>query len=191
MKRGPKGKFSPALQRHICAALRKCNTLKTAAESARISEQTLFSWLRTKPLFALAVDRARSRAKQKLVKVLTDASRVDWRAASFLLERGWPGEYARTETRIIEQKAEEPKMEGFHVYYDVGNGTLAELLDFPKHQSLIDHERELLAEQANANAAETTDDAEPEISDAPPPKVVDKRSTGSIRPEGKTNNGQP
>jgi hypothetical protein len=58
---------------------------------------------------------------------------------------------------------------------------------------MMQREREL--EQANVNAAETTDDAEaavaPEISDAPPPKVVDKRLTGRIRPEWKSNNGQP
>jgi hypothetical protein len=60
-----------------------------------------------------------------------DASPKDFRAACWLLERSYPGEYARTETRIIEQKAEEQKMGGCTILYNVGNHTLAELLDFP------------------------------------------------------------
>ncbi len=55
----------------------------------------------------------------------------DFRAACWLLERSYPGEYARTETRIIEQKAEEQKMGGCTILYNVGNHTLAEFLDFP------------------------------------------------------------
>ena len=131
MKRGPKSKFNLTVQRHICRSVRKCNSYKTAAQSAGISEQTLFCWLRTKPLFALAVYRARSVAKAKLVKVIVDAAPKDFRAACWLLERSYPGEYARTETRIIEQKAEEQKMGGCTILYNVGNHTLAELLDFP------------------------------------------------------------
>lgn len=40
-------------------------------------------------------------------------------------------QYAQTETRVIEQKAEEQKMGGCTILYNVGNHTLAELLDFP------------------------------------------------------------
>ena len=131
MKRRPKSKLTPQLQKDICKSLEKCNTIKTAAAYCNVSERSVFSWISTNPSFAAAVSRARAKAKAKLVKVIVDASPKDFRAACWLLERSYPGEYARTETRIIEQKAEEQKMGGCTILYNVGNHTLAELLDFP------------------------------------------------------------
>jgi hypothetical protein len=110
MKRGPKSILTSQLQKHICESLEKCNTTKTAAAYCNVSERSVFSWISTNPSFAAAVSRARAKAKAKLVKVIVDASPKDFRAACWLLERSYPGEYARTETRIIEQKAEEQKM---------------------------------------------------------------------------------
>jgi len=96
-KRGPKSILTPQLQKHICESLEKCNTIKTAAAYCNVSERSVFSWISTNPSFAAAVSRAK--AKAKLVKVIVDASPKDFRAACWLLERSYPGEYARTETR--------------------------------------------------------------------------------------------
>jgi hypothetical protein len=44
------------------------------------------------------------RARVKLVKVLTDASKIDWRAAGWLLSHCWPAEYSeqtRTELAML------------------------------------------------------------------------------------------
>jgi len=128
MKRGPESKLTREVLRHICKSL--CNSIRTSMEGAGFSERVFFNWMKI-PSFAAAVSRARAKAKAKLVKVITDASPKDFRAACWLLERSYPGEYARTETRIIEQKAEEQKMGGCTILYNVGNHTLAELLDFP------------------------------------------------------------
>jgi hypothetical protein len=67
----------------------------------------------------------------------------------------------------------------------------------PHHDGsgVSDHERELAAEQANANAKPdddaVTDAPESATSYGPPPQPIDKRLTGRIRPEWKSNNGQP
>ena len=189
MKRGPESKLTREVQRYICKSLEKCNSIKTAMESAGLSERVFFNWMKI-PSFAAAVSRARAKAKAKLVKVIVDAAPKDWRASAFLLARTYPSEYGQ---RVeITETAEEPKTVGVNIFYDTGGQGMDQLLNFPIHPSMMQHEREL--EQANVNATETTDDAEvanaPEISDAPP-KVVDKRLTGRIRPEWKSNNGQP
>ena len=140
MKRGPESKLTREVLRHICKSL--CNSIRTSMEGAGFSERVFFNWMKI-PSFAAAVSRARAKAKAKLVKVIVDASPKDFRAACWLLERSYPGEYARTETRIIEQKAEEQKMGGCTILYNVGNHTLAELLDFP----IMDDPPEVAAEK--------------------------------------------
>ena len=54
-----------------------------------------------------------------------------------MLERRFPQEYARTERieQNIGEKADEKK-NSVNIYYDVGNGTLAQLLDFPIDPSM-------------------------------------------------------
>src|SRR6185437_13104528 len=89
MKRGPKSILTPHLQQHICESLEKCNTIKTAMQSAGVSERVFYDWMKNNPAFAAAVFRARARAKAKLVRVITDAAPNDWRAAAWLLERSW------------------------------------------------------------------------------------------------------
>jgi hypothetical protein len=66
----------------------------------------------------------------------------------------------------ITETAEEPKTVGCRIFYDTGGQKLEELLDFPVHPSMLQHEREL--EQANMNATQTDDLAPESISDAPP-----------------------
>jgi hypothetical protein len=198
MKRGPKGSLTPALQKHICESLEKCNTVKTSMQNAGLSERVYFNWVKNNPSFSAAVSRARAKAKMKLVRVIIDQAPDDWRAAAFLLERSWPQEYARTErVEQIGERAEEQNTVGVNIFYDTGGKGMEKLLTFPVHPSMTQSESEV--EQANVpaeNAEDTGDDKATEgppeaISEAPPPKVVDQRLTGRLRPEWKTNNRQP
>ena len=45
MKRGPKGLFTPQLQKEICESVEQGNTFKTACEARGIGERTLYDWI--------------------------------------------------------------------------------------------------------------------------------------------------
>src|SRR4051812_3475422 len=130
MKRGPKSKLEvdPTLQKRLCAVLAKCNTIKTAAAVCGVSERSVHSWISKYPSFAAAIFRARGLAKTSLVAVIRKAAPNDWRAAAWILERSWPNEYARTER--IEQVDEKRGDCSVRIYYNTGNRSLAELLEF-------------------------------------------------------------
>jgi hypothetical protein len=90
---GRRSLLTPALQRRICQLLAKGNTIIATCDHVGIGEKTYYDWCEARPQFALATSRARGKARAKLVKVLTDASKIDWRAAGWLLSHCWPGEY--------------------------------------------------------------------------------------------------
>ena len=196
MKRGPKGLFTPQLQKEVCESVEQGNTFKTACEAHGIGERTLYDWMKRYPAFAAAVYVSRSRAKAKLVRVIVKQAPRDWRAAAWILERSWPNEYARTE-RIeqIGEQADDKKI-SVAIYYDTQGQPLSQLLDFPIHPSMAGQQTDspktgrkkqqrLLGERVEAAAQP---EPEPEkISDAPPPKVVHPALTGRIRPEWKGN----
>jgi hypothetical protein len=200
-KRGRETLCTKARTKRLSALLRDGNTIVTVCHAEGIGERTYFDWCERYPAFAAAMRKARAAARIRLVSIIRKAATSNAFHAQWLLERVYSREFARTETRIIEQKAEEPKTVGVNIFYDTQGQGMAELLSFPKHASLVQHEREL-EQQANVNAADAdngavTNAAEPDdavtdaISDGPPPQVVDKRLTGRIRPEWKSNNGQP
>jgi hypothetical protein len=93
--------------------------------------------------------------------------------------------------RIIEQKAEEPKTVGCRIFYDLGHGTLAELLDFPKmgdppevvaakQARLLGQPVETPSEEVDTPADTDSDEAPEPISDGPPPQSAPKFLTGRI-----------
>ena len=195
-KRGRETLCTKARTKRLSALLRDGNTIVTVCHAEGIGERTYFDWCERYPAFAAAMRKARAAARIRLVSIIRKAAIRNPFHAQWLLERVFSSEFARTETRIIEQKAEEPKKFGVNIFYDTQGVGIDQLLRFPKHQSLIDHEREL--EQANANA-KPDDDAvteapESEISEeGPPPQSAPKFLTGRI-PESwkkKTANGQP
>jgi hypothetical protein len=195
-KRGRETLCTKARTKRLSALLRDGNTIVTVCHAEGIGERTYFDWCERYPAFAAAMRKARAAARIRLVSIIRKAAIRNPFHAQWLLERVFSSEFARTETRIIEQKAEEPKTVGRRIFYDLGNGTLAELLDFPKHPSLVQHEREI-EQQANVNAAETTDDAEvteapeSEISEeGPPPQSAPKFLTGANTRVLEKENGQ-
>jgi hypothetical protein len=91
---GRRSLYTPALQRRICQLLEKGNTIATTCDHVGISDETYRTWCDRHPGFLGATSRARGKARVKLVKVLTDASKLDWRAAGWLLSRCWPNEFS-------------------------------------------------------------------------------------------------
>jgi transposase-like protein len=102
-KRGRKTILDAKLQKQICALLRDANSIETAAQASGISPRTVYNWIERASEkgeekfadFACSIARARAEAKRKLVKVLVDASALDWRSAAWILERGFCNEYGR------------------------------------------------------------------------------------------------
>ena len=111
-----------------------------------------------------ATREARARAKIQLVDIIRNAAKTNPNHAQWLLERSWPGEYARTER--VEQIGEKPdaKSVGCSIFYDVGNGTLAQLLNFPIDPSM----KQVEGKTPNTVADQALPDA---ISDAPAPNL--------------------
>ena len=105
-KRGRPTVLNAVLIKRICSSLREGSTLASAAVAEGISERTLFNWLDRgeageKPfaLFFFAVSRAREAHKANLIQRIVAAAKADWKAASWLLERQFPNEFARSEPR--------------------------------------------------------------------------------------------
>jgi hypothetical protein len=90
---GRRSLLTPALQKRICALLAKGNTIIATCDTVGITTTTYHAWCEAHPDFLAVTSRARGKARAKLVKVLTDASKIDWRAAGWLLSHCWPGEY--------------------------------------------------------------------------------------------------
>ena len=98
---GRRSLFTPALQERICNLLAKSNTIVTTCDTVGISERTYHEWCEKQPQFLRATSRARGEARKKLVKVLVDASKLDWRAAAFLLSHCWPREFSELQRQEI------------------------------------------------------------------------------------------
>ena len=99
--RGRKSLLNAKLQRQICSLLAAGNTIRTTVDAVGISQRVYFEWCERHPHFAQATSRARGKARVKLVKVLVDASALDWKSAAWLLSHCWPEDFS--ENRIPER----------------------------------------------------------------------------------------
>jgi hypothetical protein len=125
---------TPTLHKKLCELLAAGNTIKTCCDAVGISERVYFDWCEQKVHFSQAVNRARARGKEKLVRLITDAAQSDWRAAAFLLERGWPNEYGKA-WRDSAARDEEAKSIPYTLYLNTGGKTVEELTSFPTIQA--------------------------------------------------------
>jgi hypothetical protein len=104
--RGRKTRLDEALTKRICALLAKGLDQKSACNLAKIPYSTYNEWKARgqngeEPFasFFSVISRARDRHKSRLLKIVLDAAEgllprhADWKAASWLLEKGWPLEY--------------------------------------------------------------------------------------------------
>lgn len=93
---GRRGLLTPQLQKRICALLAKGNTVVASCDHCGISESVYYDWCEQRPQFLQATQRARGKARIKLVKIIDDATKIDWKAAAWKLSHIWPNEYSET-----------------------------------------------------------------------------------------------
>ena len=87
-------KYSPDVVKHITDALRGGNTRRASCAVANISQDTLAVWLKEKPEFSDAIEKAEGEAEAKMVSVIKLASDTTWQAAAWWLERKHKAEWS-------------------------------------------------------------------------------------------------
>jgi hypothetical protein len=92
----------------IIAFIRRGNTIETAARCAGIHRDTFYDWMKRGRKgqsgyreFADQVDTAVAQAEALHVEVLREASKDDWRAAAWILERRNPRDWARQDRTVV------------------------------------------------------------------------------------------
>ena len=138
MKRGRPSKLSDAITRRICAYLQKGVDQKTSCNLAKIPYSTYNEWKTRgqkgeEPFasFFSVISRARDRHKSRLIKIVLDAAEgslprhADWKAASWLLEKGWPLEYG--DRRLLPIPQEEPASVGLKMFATLPSGNIASI----------------------------------------------------------------
>jgi hypothetical protein len=100
--------LTAALKKRICGRLRDGCNVKTACNICGIGETTYHEWKNRgrageEPYasFFSETSRARDTFKTNLLKIIMKAADKDARHAEWLLERGWPNEFGRSEPREI------------------------------------------------------------------------------------------
>jgi len=88
-------KYSDAVAKHICDAIRIGATHEDAARSAGICADTISIWKKNKPEFAEMMKRAEAEFKVSALKIIRGAAIESWQAAAWLLERKFPDEFGR------------------------------------------------------------------------------------------------
>ena len=109
LARGPDPTLSRELIETLVSMLRVGNLPAVAARAAGISRATLYRWLddarkpRASELhveLSERVAKARAEGQVRLVAEIANAASTDWRAAAWLLARGYPEEWAQDAARI-------------------------------------------------------------------------------------------
>jgi hypothetical protein len=103
-------KFTPGTVRDILAGIRAGLPYRLAAEAAGVSESTFHQWQRgqfprgadkaLRAEFLEALTRAKGESARRLTALISTAATDDWRAAAWLLERRFPGDYAKDATLL-------------------------------------------------------------------------------------------
>jgi transposase len=136
--RGRKTRLDSTLTKKICALLAKGLDQKSACCIAGVPYSTYNEWKQKgsegiEPFssFFSVISRARDRHKLRLLKIVFDAAEgllprhADWKAASWLLEKGWPLEYG--DRRPLPIPREEQTSVGIRMYGTLPSGNLAPL----------------------------------------------------------------
>ena len=100
--------LSVQLQNRVCKLLKQGSSIKSSCFICGIGERTFYDWrdkgrAGEEPFagFFSAVTRAREEHKANLIQRIVAAAKADWKAASWLLERQFASEFARSESRTI------------------------------------------------------------------------------------------
>jgi len=91
-------KYNDTVVERITQALRAGNTRRASCAYAGISEDTLSTWMKQKPDFADAIEKAEADAEVRNVAIIQRTADTTWQAAAWWLERRRKGDWsARTE----------------------------------------------------------------------------------------------
>ena len=98
-------KFTKATVSKVLVGVRRGLPYHLAAAAAGISEDTFYAWQRgefpasaddaLKVQFSEGLTRAKGEAANHLTRRVYDASREDWRAAAWMLERRFPRDFGK------------------------------------------------------------------------------------------------
>jgi hypothetical protein len=106
-----KTKLTPEAQEKILRHLRIGAYVETAAAAAGISRDTFYDWLKRgangkAPYaeFSAAVDQALAESEARDLATILAASKTQWQAAAWRLERRFPDRYGRHDRTKVEGK---------------------------------------------------------------------------------------
>lgn len=94
-KTGRKGLYSPAIVDKLIEVISAGGSDKDAYTLAGISHEAFYNWLEKHSEFREKVTRARAENKVSHIQNIKTASKTDWRASGWWLERRWPEEFAQ------------------------------------------------------------------------------------------------
>lgn len=101
-KRGRPSKLTPELQAELCNMLRAGATIDAACEAAGVNRAQFYRWIAKAEEGARPYAQFRDEAKKALavaevglVAVIREASKQQWQAAAWLLERRFKSRWAR------------------------------------------------------------------------------------------------
>lgn len=94
-KTGRKGLYSPAIVDKLIEVISAGGSDKDAYTLVGINHDTFYGWLSKHAEFAEKVTRARAENKVSHIQNIKTASKTDWRASGWWLERRWPEEFAQ------------------------------------------------------------------------------------------------
>lgn len=103
-------KLNPERQAIIVEAVREGNAIEVAAQAAGISHQTFYNWLERGEKaesgiyfeFFEAIKKAESEAEQYHVANIKKASKKQWQAAAWWLERKFPDRWGRRDRQQVD-----------------------------------------------------------------------------------------
>ncbi len=96
-------KYDAAHANRIVKAIRAGNGTRTAAQLAGIDPSTLFDWQSKLPEFSERIRKARAEAEDRRVRLVERASRKNWRAAAWMLERQNPEEWGQRVIHLVKE----------------------------------------------------------------------------------------
>lgn len=101
-------KFTPDVQRKICAALASGMPRISALQMVGVGRRTFYDWMKASRTFRTAIKRAEAKVQRRLLGRIEKASRdpKHWTAAAWIMERRWPELFALRMTRMLEKERE-------------------------------------------------------------------------------------
>ena len=100
VRKGRPTKYSDEIAERICTTISHGMPLLHAASFAGISHETFYNWQRKHPKFSQKIEEAKARGIAARLKVISEASRNDYRAACWWLEHVYPEHFAKNRIEL-------------------------------------------------------------------------------------------